>query len=498
MHNLDNVISMDSLYKSWQKISQKNTAPGLDGIDLSFYRTELQKNLRTLQTSVSTGNYRPYREKEYISKNRIISVSSLEDKIIQTALSEAIISNYQPVKSVHGFIKNKSIFTAKKSLDKAITEGLSEYIKVDIKRFYDNIDASLMYEKLKSIFDDTNLLDLFWLIINTHRPGLSTGSCLSPALSNLYLNEFDDHVENNTLFYSRYVDDMLVAPTTSLPIIEAKLSEVDLVINKDKTIEVEAGEGFRYLGFDIKHDIESAIYNNNFSLAEELYEIGESDIKHSEQQITETSRVETQKSDYEIPNTIRNVIKKCHVVGSIVKKAKEHHYVPFAEKMHLLQIFHCLGEDGANFIHYVLSYCKDYDYAETQRRINKYSAYSPLGCKKLRERIGNDTGCICNFSKEKLYPTPIIHAMRVDAKCYKPLEPKDNLGHFKSKNPTDKVTDALNSMLELNKKQYEIGQQQEILKGQIEDLFQRNNSLEIQTPQGLIIKTDDGIFLKVG
>ena len=113
MHNLDNVISMDSLYKSWQKISQKNAAPGLDGIDLSFYQTDLQKNLRTLLTSVSTGNYKPYKEKEYTSKNRTISVSSLEDKIIQTALSEAIISNYQPVKSVHGFIKNKSIFTAK-------------------------------------------------------------------------------------------------------------------------------------------------------------------------------------------------------------------------------------------------------------------------------------------------------------------------------------------------------------------------------------------------
>ena len=543
MYDLEKVISMDSLYKAWQKISQKNAAPGLDGIDLSLYRTDLQKNLRTLQTSVSTRNYRPYSDKHFSMKNRIISVSSLEDKIIQTALSEAILVNYEPAKSVHGFVRNRSIFTAKKTLDNALADGVYEYIKVDIKRFYDSIDTNRLYEILVGIFPDEGLLQLFGLLISAHNPGLSTGSCLSPALSNLYLNEFDHHVEENSLFYSRYVDDMLVSPTTSLPIIQAKLAEVELELNSDKSDWVNADEGFRYLGFEIKRDLETAIQNGDFSLAEALFEPRESDITLHERHIQDGQQKKRQnpqlnnqresgaeqakaqslgyvqepteeqghgtvqlqdqeiadeQDEYTMPNTIRNVVRKCHIVGSIVEKAKEQHYVPFAEKTHLLQIFHCLGDDGANFIHHVLSHCDDYDYAETQRRISKYRAYNPVGCKKLRERIDDDTRCICNFHKEKIYPTPIIHALRVDPGCYIPAEPKDNLGHFKAKNPLDKATDALTSMLELNRKHYEIAQQQEILKGQIEDLFQRNNTLEIQTPQGLVIKTDDGIFIKVG
>jgi hypothetical protein len=53
-------------------------------------------------------------------------------------------------------------------------------------------------------------------------------------------------------------------------------------------------------------------------------------------------------------------------------------------------------------------------------------------------------------------------------------------------------------LLELNKKQYELAQQQEIFRGQIEDLFARTNTRELQTPQGLLVKTDEGLFIKVG
>jgi len=44
----------------------------------------------------------------------------------------------------------------------------------------------------------------------------------------------------------------------------------------------------------------------------------------------------------------------------------------------MLQIFHCLGESGEKYIHYILSQCSDYDYAETQRHINKYPAPGPV------------------------------------------------------------------------------------------------------------------------
>ena len=267
MSSFDRVISMDSLYRAWQKISGNNACPGIDCVDLSLYRSDLQKHLRLLQTAISSGNYSPRPEKTFIHKERTIGVSSVDDKIVQTALANAIKAARSPASGVHGFISNRSIFTAKKSLDKALHKGVSEFSKIDIKRFYDSIDKNILLNKLTLAFNDTQLLGLIRLLLDAHNPGISTGSCLSPALSNFYLADFDYHMSNNSVFYARYVDDMLIAPVTNNGMVCEKLAEVHLMINDEKSSNVNAGVGFKYLGFDIKNDIDTAIHSGNFALA---------------------------------------------------------------------------------------------------------------------------------------------------------------------------------------------------------------------------------------
>ncbi|UYO61625.1 hypothetical protein LNN31_12620 [Acetobacterium wieringae] len=151
-----------------------------------------------------------------------------------------------------------------------------------------------------------------------------------------------------------------------------------------------------------------------------------------------------------------------------------------------------------NYIHYVLSFCENYDYATTQNHIKRYKATNPLGCKKLCERFGDNSNCTCNFSAEKIYPTPVIHARRIKPDCFIPNSPKENIGHFRSQSPKQKAADALSTLMDLNKKKYELEEQQAVFKGQLESLFERSNSCELQTPHGLLVKNDDGIFIKVG
>ena len=278
MYDLEHVIIMDSLYHAWQKISIKSACPGLDGVDLSFYRADLQKNLRSLQTSVVNGIYRPYTEKIYNHKDRAICIHSVEDKIIQTVLAETVMKAYQPSKNVHGFINKRSVFTAKKTLDNALYNGVYDYFKVDIRNFYNSIDVKMLFDKLSRIFTGSALLQLIELIVGTHSPGISTGSCLSPALSNLYLASFDREIESASIFYSRYVDDILVAPVSNKELIRNKLFEINLEMNPEKSNPVNAAKGFRYLGFDIINNIDAAIQNGDFSLAEEIYETQECDV----------------------------------------------------------------------------------------------------------------------------------------------------------------------------------------------------------------------------
>jgi len=495
MFEMERICSMELLQSLWQKISVRGSTPGIDNIDLSLYRSNLPYHLRSLQTSIATENYRPYADKIFTHKNRNINISSIEDKIVQAAISEIIMSAFQPPQSAHGFIRDRSVFTAKKSLDNALANGVYDFSKIDIRRFYDSIDKKRLLHKIQQLIGDKKFLRLVEQLLNIHSPGISTGSCLSPTLSNLYLADFDRTMQQNSQFYARYVDDILIAPVKNVELVSDKLSEIGLEINPNKSKTVNAEEGFRYLGFDIKQTVDSAIQDGDFALAEKLYAPQDSDVAIN----TEPAPDKTEKSlGYVIPSHIENVIKKCHIANTIINKANTEKYLGYPDKTTLLQIFHCLGSDGAQFIHHVLSFCSDYDYAETQRHISKYSAPGPVGCRKLSERYDNKNKCICNFSQEKIYPTPIIHALRVKINCFTPNTPKDNIGHFKAKTPKHKAEDALSSLLTLNKKAYEIQEQQNIFKGQIENLFDRINASEIQTPQGMLIKNDDGIFIKVG
>ena len=498
MSYLDQNFSMDLLGRAWQKISQKSHCPGIDGIDLSLYQSDLVKNLRALQTSIVCGMYRPYAGKAYVRKGRTICLHCLDDKIVQTAIAELINAKYHPPKCVYGFIKNCSVFTAKHSLDYALNHGVCDFSKIDIKSFYGSISKEILLKQISSIFDDEKMFDLMQNILASHCPGISTGSCLSPALSNLYLEGFDRTMEKESVFYARYVDDILVSPIKNIDLAAELLFDLHLDINPGKSKYVNASEGFRYLGFDIKRDIDAALQKGDFALAESIYEPQPRDVTEATQPGPDIkSPVET-KIENNVPNTIRNVIRKCHIVKSIVEKAENERCLDFPEKQHLLQIFHCLGEDGRKFIHQVISICDDYDFAETERRIKRYCVNNPIGCKKLCERVGDNSKCTCNFSNEKTYPTPIIHALRVDRGCFKFTDPKENIGHFKAKTPQHKAMDALTSLISLNEKQYEISEQQAVLKGQIENLFERTGTREIMTPQGLLLKTDEGFFIKVG
>jgi hypothetical protein len=48
---------------------------------------------------------------------------------------------------------------------------------------------------------------------------------------------------------------MLVAPSGNIELVKAKLADIGLEINSDKSKLVNATEGFKYLGFDIKRNI---------------------------------------------------------------------------------------------------------------------------------------------------------------------------------------------------------------------------------------------------
>ena len=220
-----------------------------------------------------------------------------------------------------------------------------------------------------------------------------------------------------------------------------------------------------------------------------------------QKKVSRPNQENTTHGEYCPPAHIQSIYNKCHIVKKIIDKAKQHNFISYPERTTLLHIFHCLGDEGAQYIHYVMSFCMNYDYAITQKHIDGCSCINPLGCKKLSLRFEDVYGkaeCTCNFKDVDMYPSPVIHAKKILPGCFNSFHKEENIGHFQRKPVKQNTEDILSRLIELNKQQYEINVQQKICAGQIKNLLARNEILELQTPQGLLINNESGLFIKVG
>lgn len=721
MFEFERTIATAPLMKSWTKISSRKRLAGLDNIDIDFYRYDAKRNIEKLHSSLASKSYRPYREKSFHSGERQYFVSCIEDKIVQTSVAEVVSENIKLAKNIHGYVKNHSVDTARKSLQTALNKGITKFFKVDIRKFYESIDVNFLLKQVGALSNEKEFCALVESLVKNHSAtvGISTGSCLSPVLSNLYLEHFDRVMSENTGFYSRYVDDMLVAPikggnmSDAIYLVTDTLRKLKLELNMEKSSIVNAEEGFRYLGFDIiraakNKTIDALITDGKFALAEKLFEIGAKEIE-DENEITydfneyisffaantdkfyvsetpeerysprdgllnnaalnwlvannkefavpalnngkkcefcvfdidvnrqiilnhgddgdifnklldetkmladeikkrieqigayayiefsgykgyhiwtfwkETITISQQKkfianimigldipagihiekfpicddgqkiklplsrhaihgkqsyfvnaaqdidsqlayisriyrSEYPdvcreteteqtvvtdknaVPEHITAIYDKCHIVRKLVDKAKSENYLNYQERNTLLCIFHPLGDSGDRYVHNIIKNCVNYDYGVTQKYIGKCNITIPIGCKKLAERfddIYGKSGCNCVFKEKDIYATPVIHAMHIAPGCYKKPSREETIGHFSPKPDRHSIGDSVSQLLELNRKEYDIHSQQHVFRERIGMLFEKNDITELTTPQGTIIKTENGLFMKL-
>ena len=107
------------------------------------------------------------------------------------------------------------------------------FVKLDIKKFFDNIKADILMEKLKRKIKDKYVLWAFEQIIKSAPVACPVGYYTSPFFANLYLQDFDWFVEQQLYkvrrgkrikwvrHYLRYMDDMLLVGTSKSDLVKA-------------------------------------------------------------------------------------------------------------------------------------------------------------------------------------------------------------------------------------------------------------------------------------
>jgi RNA-directed DNA polymerase len=277
------VCKGETLREAYRLAKRNHGAPGIDGISFEAIEVEgADVFLDELQQELRSGTYRPMRVRKVGipkagGKVRTLSIPTIRDRVVQGALKlilEPIFeADFQP--GSYGYRPKKSPHDAIQRVSRAILQGKTHVIDLDLRSYFDTVRHDLVLQKVAARVQDDDVLRLLKLILkSTGKRGVPQGGVISPLLSNLYLNEVDRMLERakeatrhdqwSPVEYVRFADDIVVlvdghprkrwlrqAVDQRL---REELAKVGVEVNEEKTAVVDLARGgsFNFLGFQFR------------------------------------------------------------------------------------------------------------------------------------------------------------------------------------------------------------------------------------------------------
>lgn len=278
------VCKMETLREAYQMARSNDGAPGIDGVTFeAIEESGAEGFLVQIRDELVTNTYRPMQaRKKEIPKDggkkvRVLSIPAIRDRVVQGALKlilEPIFeADFQA--GSFGYRPKRTAHEAVARVARAIVEEKTRIIDLDLASYFDNVQHSLLLEKVARRVHDDALMHLLKMILKaTGKKGVPQGGVISPLLSNLYLNEVDRMLEkavettrrgkSTNVQYARFADDMVIlvdAERRSDWLVKAvnkrlreEFAKLRVAINEDKSrmVDLKKGESFTFLGFEYR------------------------------------------------------------------------------------------------------------------------------------------------------------------------------------------------------------------------------------------------------
>jgi retron-type reverse transcriptase len=217
-----------------------------------------------LNKTFKTSKYNVF--KIFEPKERIISVLPyFPDRIVHHAIMNILEPIFVSMFTSNTFncIKGRGIHGAANAVKLSLkdTENTKYCLKLDIKKFYPNINHDILKTIIRRKFKDN---DLLWLLddIIESSDGIPIGNYTSQFFANLYLTYFDHWIKETLKikYYFRYADDIVIFSSCKKQLHEilAKIREyfnqkLALTIKENYQIFLVSTRGVDFVGYVFFH-----------------------------------------------------------------------------------------------------------------------------------------------------------------------------------------------------------------------------------------------------
>ena len=212
-----------------------------------------------------------YRTKTiYEPKERIIMIAPFyPDRIVHHCILNVMGQYWSKIfiENTYACIKGRGTHKCMIDVHNALMSdhiGTRYCLKIDIRKFYDNVDHKALKAILRLTIADEQFLRLLDKIIDSNGKdkGLPIGNYTSQYLANLYLSYFDHWMKEvvKVKYYYRYMDDIVVLDGSKERLHEI-LDMMGLYLGAELKLEIKANwqifpvdeRGIDYVGFKQNH-----------------------------------------------------------------------------------------------------------------------------------------------------------------------------------------------------------------------------------------------------
>jgi retron-type reverse transcriptase len=198
----------------------------LNRYEVLNFDLNLESNIVNLVEKIRTGKYKmgTYRTFTiYEPKERIIKALPYIDRVVHQWYVEEFIKKYivpKFIKDTYACICDRGTHKAVDAMQKYMRIAQRNYgdnyyiLKMDIKKFFYNIDHNILLEIMKSHIKDKKLLQFTKLLIDSDNEtvGIPIGNYTSQFFANIYLDKLDKFIKHNlkVRYFLRYMDDFIL------------------------------------------------------------------------------------------------------------------------------------------------------------------------------------------------------------------------------------------------------------------------------------------------